>query len=850
MKPALPWGNFSPLNSFSSLLSFPLCSLRFNLFWIPLFSAFFLTAFQTTLPTILITEFEYKTNGDDETAEWVELYNISGQEIELSNYKLGDEETAGDNEGFMRFPDGAIFPAGEVLVIARTAAGFRALYGFNPTYEMNESDPAVPNMRHFPLLAGGDFALRNDGDEILLYNEQNKIVDGVNYGDSVYLFRPSLPLVNRGQSLERQPAGCDTDSAAEWLVQANPNPGTVTLTGECTAPVPPGQGETFPTIGQVQGVGDEGATLRQTVTVRGIVTTIHEDQNSRGIVYYTIYLQDPVGDNNPQTSEGIAVYVGREKPAVQVGDELLVTGQLTEYYGLTEFEEDGLLIEIISSGNPLPQPVELAFPLETDRPAAESQAETYEVWEGMWVQIDAAVVVGATFDGCGLAVARQDVGLTRQVRHSAETDISFITPVLYSSDVDCSTMPQVKAGDLIEGLQGVLTYNFEQFKIILSPETELTITPAAFPPLPQPSVLTPEQFSLTSFNVENLFDTIDDTGDDAEPKLTEAQLHLKLTKISYAIATHLGCPTLVGMIEVENRVLLEQLATYLEEDCGFLYAVSHLESADGRGIDNALLTDPRRVQVQNAQLHQTCTAVTTAVAEFDDCPAGQDYLFSRPPFEVALTIDGVPLQVYVNHFKSKSGGEQETNAERLAQAHFMHELAQEQLAQNPAALLVVMGDFNDYADSPALQRMTNSGALTNVLRLIQPAEAQYSYNFGGVSQLIDGVLVSPALLPLLAQVQMVHVNTDFPDSYLWDVSPEGLPYKSSDHDPSLVVFALPAVEEAEETPPAAATLPPTSVPATPNPESNTTGFNCFLGNVWLLVAAVGLVVSQRRTNWK
>ena len=55
----------------------------------------------------------------------------------------------------------------------------------------------------------------------------------------------------------------------------------------------------------------------------------------------------------------------------------------------------------------------------------------------------------------------------------------------------------------------------------------------------------------------------------------------------------------------------------------------------------------------------------------------------------------------------------------------------------------MLGDLNDYADSETLQRLTDSGQLTNVLRELPPEE-QYSFNFGGIAQLIDAMLLSPA----------------------------------------------------------------------------------------------------------
>ena len=237
---------------------------------------------------------------------------------------------------------------------------------------------------------------------------------------------------------------------------------------------------------------------------------------------------------------------------------------------------------------------------------------------------------------------------------------------------------------------------------------------------------------------------------------------------------------------MENGALLEALAILVEERCGFRYIVAHLDSNDGRGIDTAVLSDPRRTAVQNVALRQTCVTLAASAGQ-GSCPAGQSWLYSRPPLEAELLVDGRPLVVWVNHFKSKRGGEEDSEPERLAQAEHQAQLAAERLAADPEAALVVLGDFNDYALSPPMLRLAEQSGLTNILTQL-PLEEQYTFVFSGVSQMIDGILLSPSLLPRVAHVQILHINADYPDQYGSDISPEFLPYKSADHDPALVIL--------------------------------------------------------------
>ena len=103
--------------------------------------------------------------------------------------------------------------------------------------------------------------------------------------------------------------------------------------------------------------------------------------------------------------------------------------------------------------------------------------------------------------------------------------------------------------------------------------------------------------------------------------------------------------------------------------------------------------------------------------------------------------------------------------------------------------------MNDYELSPTLQTLTADGRLLNVLPQI-PLPQRYSYVYGGGGQLIDALLASPALAEGLTAVTIQHVNADYPDSLGRDVGPEGLPYKSTDHDLPLAIFALPGAPEA------------------------------------------------------
>ena len=743
------------------------------------------SAQETATPTLLISEIAYDTWRDDALNEWIELLVVSETPIDAGQIKLGDEEEIGGGEGMKRFPKETIFEPGELIVVAQSAVDFRNVYGVYPSFELLDSTADVPNMINVSLLAKGDVALSNAGDEVIILDERNRPIDRVSYGESTVYLNPAIDSVEAGWSLERVPPNCDRDLAADFRPQKEPNPFKMPKLGDC----PTAQAKATPTlekgdfssgdIGAIQGERTTAAKVDQTVTFEGVVTAITADKNASGTTFYTLFVQD-TGDGNAKTSDAIPVFNNRSRPNVSIGDWVRINGSVTEFFGLTEIDAKGVSITPIGQNFDLPEPIEL----ESNSPG--------EYLEGMRVSLDEAIVAGPTFDtpsGCGFSVIIPGSAQLPLIRHSIQGDVSQIIPILPNDDRDCDKLPLLQRGDRVFNLVGPLTWNFDQWKIVQQPDKPIRFETTGGLPLPEKVLLQDGRFSLATLNVENLFDSVDDTGEASEPKLSAEMIEIRFAKFAHLISSWMGCPTLIGIQEVEKASLLTGLAAEIEPFCGFTYQIVHEESYDGRGIDNALLYDPRDVEVKAFQLRQSCTPLNTGIdPKAFNCPAGQDVLFSRPPLEVELTVNGRPLTVLVNHFKSKRGGELETAPRRLAQATFIAGLVDGRLASGEGPVAVV-GDFNDYANSPTMLKMIENGNLENVLRRL-PDQDQFSFNFGGTSQLIDGILLTADLVQSVSDVQILHLNADYPDSYQLDLTADHLHLKSTDHDPAVVIFDL------------------------------------------------------------
>lgn len=174
---------------------------------------------------LLISEVMYDPNFLQPENEWIEIYNSTQGSLVLNDYEVGDEETRGGTEGMLIFPTGYNILPAERLVIANTGTSFLSYYGYPPDFEIEDSDPSIPDMVVYTPWAEGETWLDNIGDEVLLLGIGDILVDAMSWGTSDFAFTPPCPDVPLGHSLERLPVNIDTDTADDWIDQSAPTPG-------------------------------------------------------------------------------------------------------------------------------------------------------------------------------------------------------------------------------------------------------------------------------------------------------------------------------------------------------------------------------------------------------------------------------------------------------------------------------------------------------------------------------------------------------------------------------------------------------------------------------------------------
>lgn len=279
--------------------------------------------------------------------------------------------------------------------------------------------------------------------------------------------------------------------------------------------------------------------------------------------------------------------------------------------------------------------------------------------------------------------------------------------------------------------------------------------------------------------------------DDASSTPTESELETKLTKLALAIQMELELPEIIVVQEVENQTILQVLGDRVNAAAGTAYTATSFETSDGRGIEPGFLWDANRVDLLKA-FQMSGPDVEAAFGPSSPSPG-------REPIVGVFEIGSQEVTIIGNHFKSKSGDDalfgvnwppiRVTEAQRKAQARVVRDFVNTILDADPEALVMVAGDLNDFQfgepgegpDHPIAILEGDSGEvpMANLINLEKDAE-RYTYVFDGNSQVLDHMLVSPALLDMFVAVDVLHFDASYPENLVNDAS---TPLKVSDHDP-------------------------------------------------------------------
>lgn len=655
------------------------------------------------------------------------------------------------------------------------------------------------------------------------------IGDLVGYGTAViYEGSADAPILSNTTADSRSATGTDTGQNGADFTAGPVDPENSSSTGTTSSPTPtptPSQTATpgplrIHDIQSDKWISPENG--QQVTNVPGIVTAIRTS-GSKGY-----WIQDPNPDADPATSEAVFVYTS-SAPAVAVGDSVLVSGKVEQYYPLASGDTDattsnlstteiGSPTEItLSTGNALPAPIVItpATVPSTYAPdlgnasiengtiqPTRSALDYYESIEGMRVEVDNASVVGPS-DSYGEQYITTKPGQDATIRGGAELLGENQTPAGRLEVVaDNGTNPEVSVGDEFSGAT-VGTIDYSQYGGFLIAASQLgTVVPGNLAPTVA-TAPTKKQLSIATYNVENLAPSDPAT---------------KFAALAKGIVTNLDSPDIIAVEEVQDDTgatddgtvaadkTLAALTTAIAAAGGPQYAYREIDPVNdadggepGGNIRQVFLYNPAVVTFVdrggvNVDRSTTATEViktkgkpdlTLSPGRID--PANPVWSYSRKPLVGEFSFNGKTVFVIANHFDAKLGDqnqdgryqypEQDSAIQRAGQAQVEHDFVQQLLAIDKKADVVVVGDLNDYQFSPSLAALETGNAagtgpsiLTDLITTL-PLDQQYTYDYEGVSEVLDHILVSPGITSY--DYQVVHINAEYAN-------------QTSDHDPQVV----------------------------------------------------------------
>ena len=491
-------------------------------------------------------------------------------------------------------------------------------------------------------------------------------------------------------------------------------------------------------------------------------------------------------------------------------------------------------IEIISSSNPLPTAAEIALPY-TD----------LEAYEGMRVTFLDTLTINEMFnldrfneitlvqgerpfqysqmntpDVAGYAASLQDIA-SRQITYDDGLSVQN-APIgnLDGFGPTYSTATDIRMGDTIDNLSGVLFYSFGAWRVTSAEDGENTFTKVNS----RPAVPTiPGRYKIASVNVLNYFTTLDVSGGTTaigmDPRGADdvEEFDRQTEKLVQAIVDMDA--DILGLVELENDFLPGSSGNALE------FLVHEVNAELGADIYDWVNPGQQFVDgsdaISNGFMYKknvfSIRSGTQPAILRDEDLEGLGLSFdnavfngpssNRPP----LTVDfqpkrGLCLMVSINHFKSKGSvngapgnadagdGAGANNAIRVQAAEALTTWMETYPTGRFCPFRAIIGDLNSYASEDPITTIESLG-YTNVEKYFSDDEA-YSYVFDGQLGTLDYIMVSRLLLWRSRGAEVWHVNADEPDAndYNTDFGRDtsifdgSVPFRFSDHDPLIMGF--------------------------------------------------------------
>lgn len=670
----------------------------------------------------------------------VEIYNAGTEEISLSDYKLvkysnGDANSPND----ISFSN-VNLAAGGVFVIASSSASDALLAVADQTsssVNFNGDDPVA-------------IVRVSDGQTVDFFGQ---------YGDTDFA---------KDSTYERIDNSVIADgvwNAAAWNISAKDNYDGmgVAPNGDVVEPEPFScSGAALTPTYAIQGNGDaspliiEGTFSGGTVYTSGVVTDIVTS------LYSGFFIQDSVGDGDASTSDGLFVFTNTTPTGLQVGDEVCVQGEVTEYYSSTQISMDSGAYEILSSNNQI-QATQLD--LNSDS-LLHNQLEPYEGMLVTTTNSDLIVSRNFSFDydsyrnnmvmsyaepiykSTHLHVAGTEEEVTLAQENAQRT--LYIDTDAKPADGVVPYFPDfnpedgyIRVGDSVSNLEGVIAYSYSQYRLIAGDDVvlaksdfsrDLESDRTSYGPI----LSDDGNLRVASFNVLNLFNSpfggaANAFGDNRGAEV-DGEYQIQIAKIANAIS--MIDADIVGLMEIENNgfsdtsaiaALVDQINTTQAASAS---PYSYVSAGDNVGTD----------AIAVGLIYRADAVSLVGDAVKIDMPEQHGTDAEGEQFDKYMRVSLLQkfkhketkrkLSIVVNHLKSKGSAciedtanendaQGNCNAFRVSAAVTLGDY----LANNVKGDVLVMGDLNAYGQEDPIRVLTDYDASTAERKILTAEQA-------------------------------------------------------------------------------------------------------------------------------
>ena len=262
---------------------------------------------------------------------------------------------------------------------------------------------------------------------------------------------------------------------------------------------------------------------------------------------------------------------------------------------------------------------------------------------------------------------------------------------------------------------------------------------------------------VASWNVENLFDNVDDPKKNDEEftaagrkEWTDDRIYDKMSNL-VSVMKYMNKgkgPDLIGFMEVEHQSLLEKIAVNFFKERS--YKVIGFESPDSRGIDNYIMYDSDKLEL---------IEYNKITVKF----YGSDYV-TRDILHGSFNFEGEQIDMFVNHWPSRRGGEERSQPRRVTAASTLKRYLDSLAVERNSPDFIIVGDFNDEPDNYSLETILSAGKINEENKLLYNLawdkfeDGLGTHHYGKEFNMLDQIIISKFLID---SIGVDYINDSF-----------------------------------------------------------------------------------------